>query len=456
MRWRSWASFGLCVSLIALVNEHPAAAHDPAVQYPSKWPAPTSAQQFSFTPSVPTAYKAAVVAGAQPWNDRGERTWFFPGPDVNDFPSHGSGGYCTTLTSNAIHVEPLDGAGGAAAYTYDCSIGSVIINTQIQIDQAEAWYSGTGTPPWNQIDLQSAMTHEWGHATGAAHLTGSDVCAPGYGPSDETMCPGFLYGTTYARTLGPHDIHTFENAYPPTWFLANANAPSPPLVTPFGYTGTEDSQTVACDWNGDGTSTPGAYLSGQFYLRNSNTEGGADVAPFFWGVGGDRPICGDWNGDGIDTIGLYRPSTQQFFLNDQNDNSPAESTMTFGSPGDVPLAGNWDGSTGLSSSTVGIYRPSTQQFFLKTYNDASATNVGFAYGIAGDLPVTGNWDGTTTNRTDTVGIYRNGTWYMNDQNDSSPSEHSLAYGGGLDVPITGNWDGSATNKTDTPGIVRGL
>jgi len=74
---------------------------------------------------------------------------------------------------------------------------------------------------------------------------------------------------------------------------------------------------VVGDWDGDGTATIGIYRGGKFYLRNSNTLGFADLV-FAFGQVGDQPIAGDWDGDGDDTIGIYRPSTGQFLLRNSN------------------------------------------------------------------------------------------------------------------------------------------
>ena len=53
-----------------------------------------------------------------------------------------------------------------------------------------------------------------------------------------------------------------------------------------------------------------------YYLRYSNTEGGADNA-FGYGAKNWEPIAGDWNGDGIDTIGAFQRSAAQFYLRKQ-------------------------------------------------------------------------------------------------------------------------------------------
>jgi len=53
------------------------------------------------------------------------------------------------------------------------------------------------------------------------------------------------------------------------------------------------------------------------------------------------PAMGDWDNDGLDTIGIYRLGT--FYLRNENTNGFAELVFGLGNPGDMPIAGNWDG-----------------------------------------------------------------------------------------------------------------
>ena len=80
--------------------------------------------------------------------------------------------------------------------------------------------------------------------------------------------------------------------------------------------------------------------NGALYLKFSNTTGFADLV-LTYGSPGDKPIVGDWDGDGIDTIGIYRVDT--FFLRNTNTNGFADIIFTLGSVGDIPISGDWDG-----------------------------------------------------------------------------------------------------------------
>ena len=86
------------------------------------------------------------------------------------------------------------------------------------------------------------------------------------------------------------------------------------LVTSFFYGNPADVPFVG-DWDCDGVDTPGLFRQSDAfaYLRNSNTQGEADIR-FFFGNPSDIPLAGDFNGDGCDTLSLYRPSEQRFYI----------------------------------------------------------------------------------------------------------------------------------------------
>ena len=84
--------------------------------------------------------------------------------------------------------------------------------------------------------------------------------------------------------------------------------------------------------------TIGMYRGGVYYLRNSNTQGIADLA-FTYGTQGDIPVTGDWDGDGIDTIGMYRGGV--YYLRNSNTEGIADLAFTYGTQGDIPVTGKW-------------------------------------------------------------------------------------------------------------------
>jgi len=160
------------------------------------------------------------------------------------------------------------------------------------------------------------------------------------------------------------------------------------------------------DWNCDGVDTPGLYRQsdGFVYLRNTNTQGIADIR-FFFGNPGDVPIAGDFDGNGCDTVSIYRPSEARFYIINQlgtNDGGlgAADFSYIFGNPGDVPFVGDWNDD---NIDTAGLRRPSDGFVYLRNTNSQGVADIAFFYGNPGDIPFAGDWNGDGV---DSIGLYR--------------------------------------------------
>jgi hypothetical protein len=46
--------------------------------------------------------------------------------------------------------------------------------------------------------------------------------------------------------------------------------------------------------------------------------GGAADSTFSYGSSGDIPFAGDWNGDGTDTVAVFRPSSNNWYIPQTN------------------------------------------------------------------------------------------------------------------------------------------
>jgi hypothetical protein len=155
---------------------------------------------------------------------------------------------------------------------------------------------------------------------------------------------------------------------------------------------------------------------GYVYLRNSNSEGVADVA-FFFGNPGDYPMAGDFDDDGCDSVSIYRPAEQRFYvINELGSNDgglgAADFSFLFGNAGDKPFVGDFNGD---GVDTVGLHRESTGLVYFRNSNTTGAADSQFIYGDPGDMLVAGDWDG---NGSDTIGVYRpsSGVFYLRNSN----------------------------------------
>ena len=193
------------------------------------------------------------------------------------------------------------------------------------------------------------------------------------------------------------------------------------------------------DWDCDGVDTPGLYRQsdGYVYLRNSNTQGVADVA-FFFGNPGDMPMAGDFNDDGCDTVSIYRPSEGKFYIINALGSGDAglgaaDFSYYFGNPGDAPFMGDWDGD---GIDTPGLRRNSTGFVYLRDTNTQGVADVEYFYGDPGDVVFTGDWD---NDGNDTLGLYRpsNGTVYLRNTNDTGIAHFAYQMGTSAHRPVAG-------------------
>jgi hypothetical protein len=183
------------------------------------------------------------------------------------------------------------------------------------------------------------------------------------------------------------------------------------------------------DWNCNGVDTPGLYRQsdGFVYLRNSNTQGTADLE-FFFGNPGDVPLIGDFNGNGCDTVSLFRPAQHRIYvINDLGQDGAglgaADFYFTFGNAGDVPFTGDFDGD---GADEVAMHRGSTGQMLLKWELAGGAADSTFSYGATGDIPFAGDWNGDGT---DTVAVFRpsSNNWYIPQANLAGATNHQIHF-----------------------------
>ncbi len=246
-----------------------------------------------------------------------------------------------------------------------------------------------GSPDWSSDGSRLAVSTTIGIAT--VNPDGSDltVLEPDAFVSDPVLA-------------NPH----WQPVFPPVglvdtttgiWHLRDWSGET----TNFYYGDPGDSPFVG-DWDCNGVDAPGLYRQsdGYVYLRNTNTQGIADIT-FFFGNPGDVPLAGDFNGDGCDTLSIYRPSEARFYImNKLGENEgglgAADYSFLFGNPGDKPVVGDWDGD-GIDE--IGLHRETTGFFYYRNTLTTGIADGQFFFGDPGDRFVAGDWgvvDGVET------------------------------------------------------------
>ena len=187
---------------------------------------------------------------------------------------------------------------------------------------------------------------------------------------------------------------------------------------------------------------------GMWHLRGSS---GA-ITSFWYGNPGDLPIAGDWDGDGVATPGLYRQSDGFFYSRNSNSTGIADAECFAGNPEDVPVVGDWDDD---GDDNLGIYRPSEQKFYLFTItctgSPMGAAQIELLFGNPGDKPVAGDWDGDGI---DEPGLHREttGFFYWRNTLDTGIASGEIFFGDPADRFASGDW--GIVDNVDTPTVFR--
>lgn len=221
------------------------------------------------------------------------------------------------------------------------------------------------------------------------------------------------------------------------WYLRTDSG----AVSEFYYGNPGDTAFIG-DWDCDGVKTPGLYRrsNGYVYLRNSNTQGIADVS-YYFGNPNDIPIAGDFDGNACDTVSIYRPSEGRFYVINRLGSADqglgaADYSYLFGNIGDVPVAGDWDGD---GVDTAGLRRSSNGFVYLRNTNTTGVADVSFFYGNTGDLVFSGDFD---DDGADSVGLFRpsNSTVYLRNALSTGTADWSYIIGNSGMKPA-GAWAG---------------
>lgn len=360
---------------------------------------------------------------------------------------------------NGVSLEdPRTTAAISATYNEVLRSSATGTIVRTEFSSSTGGYSAGGTFPAVRDDGDVASPHHnWvasfsatgaGSSLGVGTLLGFEVTdRNGLGAEGGRVLSVRVSGTSGTVQLTGNDVRT-RLGLKSDWFSStSSNLPSiyyrdtntSGAATGLISYGDQGDIVLQCDWDGNGTDTPGVFRRGTWFLSNDGVRAGL---VFGFGDPSDQPICGDWDGDGRDSIGVFRTGT--FYLRVANSAGPADGTFQFGTVGDVAVAGNWDGD---AYDSVGVFRDG--RFFLANSNLRPVTDASLYLGDRGDQPVAGDWNGDGQ---DTVGVYRAGIFYLRNALVSGPHDLAVAFGDRGDRAVPGHPNGG---RVDTVAIARG-
>ncbi len=164
---------------------------------------------------------------------------------------------------------------------------------------------------------------------------------------------------------------------------------------------------------------PNAGLGQWWFSGPSNALDASTKGPRWFGLNGDIPVAGDWDGSGVTRIGVFRcPAfgVCQWYI-DLNNNGQwdgiagGDAIWSFGLPGDQPVVGDW---TGSGVTKLGVMRcppavnPGVCTWFLDLGNKHTydPVTVGtYSFGLTGDKAIAGPFSHTVI-PVDNIGVFR--------------------------------------------------
>jgi len=291
----------------------------------------------------------------------------------------------------------------------------VVVGARVEAGQVIGWVGDSGNAEGTAPHLHFQLRDPDGIPFNAyLSLRAAEAGPP---PPTTPLCPdgGVCDTVAFQDAGGQFNLWADLVANPPT--------------TRFFF-GNPGDLAFAGDWDCDGVETPGLYRrsDGYVYLRNSNTQGVADVT-FFFGIPGDMAVAGDFNNDGCDTVSIYRPSEARFYVINELGSADgglgdADYSFLFGNLGDKPFIGDFNGD---GIDTIGLHRESTGLVYFRNSNTTGIADFQFIFGNPGDKLTAGDWDGDGD---DTVAVYRpsNGMFYIRNSNTQGNADATFPAG----------------------------
>ena len=211
---------------------------------------------------------------------------------------------------------------------------------------------------------------------------------------------------------------------------------------------TIDTRPEIGTYLGDGTWY--VDLNGNGIFDPDNTDATSRDIVWKFGTKGDLPVTGDWNGDGYDEIGvLGKRGGKDFFFLDMDRNGAfdlsVDAAFEFkmnGSGNGQPIAGDWDGDGSDEVAALkgnSWFIDDTGTIYTPALTSINPTRI--ATSMQG-LPVVGDWDGDGD---DNVGTFDQDSFFLDTDDDFGESDLTVSFpefdfGGLKPQPVAADWD----------------
>ncbi len=181
---------------------------------------------------------------------------------------------------------------------------------------------------------------------------------------------------------------------PNTWnpFAEPPPSPTPQLSKEYIYAGSK--LLAVADANAN--AAPPADLAiwrpsnGAWCILNGDSD--CESTNNGWGSPGDIPVQGDYDGDGKTDFSVFRPSPSpatgpHWYIKRSSDSGITQDN--FGTSTDIPVVADYDGD---GKTDIAVWRPSDSHWYIQP-SAAPSPIVAIQYGASGDKPVPADYDG---------------------------------------------------------------
>jgi len=199
---------------------------------------------------------------------------------------------------------------------------------------------------------------------------------------------------------------------------------------------------ITNDFSGDRRSEVSVFRNGTWFTRLS--EGNFTTSSQLqWGAPGDIPVAGDYDGDGRSDPAIWRPSSGMWFIRESSTSFATYKAIPWGSGalGDVAVPADYDGD---GRTDVAVWRPQDGTWYIKTSRSGYANYFAVQWGTAAfrDVPLPADYDGD--GRAD-LAVWRpdTGAWLIKQSSTNYTQSLSVTWGDDrlADIPTPGDFDG---------------
>ncbi|MFN8388657.1 MAG: M12 family metallo-peptidase [Bdellovibrionota bacterium] len=164
------------------------------------------------------------------------------------------------------------------------------------------------------------------------------------------------------------------------------------------------------------------------------------IATERWGQPGDVPVAGDYNGDGITDYAVFRSSDASWWILIKGATPGTDEAhgVRWGERNDIPVPADYDGD---GTTDIAVYRPREGKWYI-IFADGSVRTESF--GASTDIPVPGDYFGSGKAE---PAIYRpqSGSWLIK-RGETKAEVNEQSFGFSSDIPLLGDFDGDGKDE----------